>query len=1832
MDFHFGTPSRLERQIAQDLMQDQSELDLSLPGGAAAANGSMSTSTRHPLTSYTNNHASYSRASASSAGSFRDDPSFDISNNPGPLKEAQKPPPSLAAAVARSHNPQQSPVQAKENVQPRPGSSQSSSASSSAGPRAKHGSAPPVEEEPEHGIPPFSASSSISMDQNADNSRTHQFPDPYGHLRAPSPPLTSTPQRAGPASTVGSRSRTTMTIRQAHFGDAGGRSVSRSRGTAFDSTLGSTTQGAKSLRSASSALEDLTESSIASEDRDVDQDAAATDGADAVSSRRTPAAARDFVVYDTVSAAAPSETEEGSAADADADAEVQTGTMHLSEIDPQTQDGTTAPGVDVPESPRQPDPRDSPLAESSGSDWRRRREARRQLGDVNDESMIDDEEEDATRALAASHTDTQPTTAEAMGASGSTAQDDSSSMPPPPPSIDTSGQTGADVDGERSATTFSSPAAARLARQADRVVLGKSRLGRELDAGVTPSRVPPHEGSSRPGTGEDVDAGAVNGAATPRAQTSAADHEKMKAYLLNSVKATATIGSSRKDTRIRTLERLQAQAILSQTPARVPEETPQGDDETSPSSADAITPRHRMDRLGKANTFAAGRTPLPKGGIAELLRRGALSRLGDTSDRSGSMQSQVSPYAAYDGSSRGGQDNQTILESLAGLSEASSNDLTAPPQTSVHGPLGLRANTSFPGLGAAEVGTDANAAARPRVDPSRLAVYQSKLNARLDAENDELKRERDELSRQLEELRRQNGELRRGSTSESVSTDMKAAGSPLPGAQNNAAEDLLAERERANALDKEAQELADLLDEREREIETLHAELEQVRNGADSADAQGDRDPAGDERSGRSQASNDGETAQLRFEIEELQAQLKERDEDIMDLEDRLEDERKQFEQQVQQAKAYSFETLEKVEAARDEALDRADRLENELEESRQACDRLRAELDSQQARAEGRDSAETENVELRQQVSSLSRKAQQLEREVETARSESKEASDRASEHAERVQALERQVEAWKAEVADLEADLEEERHRAERADDELAALRAEEQDPDATAKRSDLTRSVGSQRSRSSADRRAASLERQLTSARETIEQLQSQIEGRASSPTSEADNVRAKDLEVQLLKKQKSELQLRVDEYRKMISAGVGSSLALLSQQQQEQDQEMARSGDKGSKLSPTTPGGRSPLPKSVLNLRHISPMKTPRSPAPLSEASWLYNESSLGGAGVAERIAFLESALDEANASIDAKLQKLDSAGVAHLTLAERLERANQRIAELEAELERLRMRASAAAGAAGSSSFSVSDSPNKSTRSAVQRQRVFADVHAQLEALKSRWASDHDQLKTREAEVERREHELADRSRERREYRGVLAELDRFRTAAASLQDDLHAEQVRQREMLAKSKATSQEKADIETRLMSTQSELDAVKRKLQDKMGGLESLSRQLFDKSTRSDGSDPRSRSGMQAQVDALSQQVESAQAQVEELRQERHDLLSQRADLHAKFAKVNERYESVAADLAVSRQALAAHQAQLDEQIEQMEATHAALRSKRAEYAEVVGDRDRLRAERDDIVRDVGRFESELRRVRREADRQGSDLEALRAERERAQRKREKDDEDKERQRARDLQQVQELVRQLKLKTKEVEDVKAKLEEADRIRSAAPPPYVSSSHQAAVAQQHLLELRAQHAQECKGLMLQIRYLKAKLTRESDLRSDLAHQKTYITLLLRGLVEVDDEIDSLLLHLRIEGDERRRQRDDMVARFNPARRRWNVAIKAVRAGVRMRMMATKWQKACEMKNSLADAHQAVRQRRKDEAEAMARKGAGEGDKHGHLAAPRARRAPASQPSATTRP
>ncbi|SAM83788.1 uncharacterized protein UBRO_20788 [Ustilago bromivora] len=168
----------------------------------------------------------------------------------------------------------------------------------------------------------------------------------------------------------------------------------------------------------------------------------------------------------------------------------------------------------------------------------------------------------------------------------------------------------------------------------------------------------------------------------------------------------------------------------------------------------------------------------------------------------------------------------------------------------------------------------------------------------------------------------------------------------------------------------------------------------------------------------------------------------------------------------------------------------------------------------------------------------------------------------------------------------------------------------------------------------------------------------------------------------------------------------------------------------------------------------------------------------------------------------------------------------------------------------------------------------------------------------------------------------------------------------------------------------------------------------------------------------------------------------------------------------------------------------------------------------------------------------------------------------------------------QVRSLVDQLKSKTQEVDRIKTKLDELERSRtSSAPPPYAEEPS--------LIAARKMHQAECKGLILQIKYLKLKLNREMDLRADLTHQKQYISLLLQGLARSDAELGRLIFDLDLQHharDTRRRQSD--------AKRKWKKVLNAATAVARMQLLAKKAEEVVDIKQSLQKAHKEVKSRR----------------------------------------
>jgi sRNA-binding protein len=172
-------------------------------------------------------------------------------------------------------------------------------------------------------------------------------------------------------------------------------------------------------------------------------------------------------------------------------------------------------------------------------------------------------------------------------------------------------------------------------------------------------------------------------------------------------------------------------------------------------------------------------------------------------------------------------------------------------------------------------------------------------------------------------------------------------------------------------------------------------------------------------------------------------------------------------------------------------------------------------------------------------------------------------------------------------------------------------------------------------------------------------------------------------------------------------------------------------------------------------------------------------------------------------------------------------------------------------------------------------------------------------------------------------------------------------------------------------------------------------------------------------------------------------------------------------------------------------------------------------------MAAERSDVARTVSALEADLARVRREAEAFGRDLKALRAEKERAEEQERRKVEE-----ARKAQRAEKEARSAEKEAKEqakalVMEVKKHKEEArwerrEREAHICAAYALSLTHSLIYKTnktyrdgQVVSTLKLQHNKECKGLIVQIRYLKAKFTRESLLRCDLGYQKHYLLVLL---------------------------------------------------------------------------------------------------------------------------
>ncbi|KZT07323.1 uncharacterized protein LAESUDRAFT_124198 [Laetiporus sulphureus 93-53] len=238
---------------------------------------------------------------------------------------------------------------------------------------------------------------------------------------------------------------------------------------------------------------------------------------------------------------------------------------------------------------------------------------------------------------------------------------------------------------------------------------------------------------------------------------------------------------------------------------------------------------------------------------------------------------------------------------------------------------------------------------------------------------------------------------------------------------------------------------------------------------------------------------------------------------------------------------------------------------------------------------------------------------------------------------------------------------------------------------------------------------------------------------------------------------------------------------------------------------------------------------------------------------------------------------------------------------------------------------------------------------------------------------------------------------------------------------------------------------------------------------------------------------ADMLQKKVAQNAEIIEQLRQERSLLMADFKQLQQHYSEVSEHAKKLREEHAASQTTHDERRHQLDLRLLEIEELKQALSAQADELQRAESEKKRIAAEKSDVARSVAELEADLQRVKKNAEEFGRDLQLLRAQKERLEE--EKKHEQLRAERAQKQSQTQ--IRLLK------EELESRREQAKIVDQQ------SRNHVCAADEQQVATMKSQHNKECKGLLVQIHYLKAKFTRESTLRSDLGYQKHYLLVLL---------------------------------------------------------------------------------------------------------------------------
>lgn len=396
----------------------------------------------------------------------------------------------------------------------------------------------------------------------------------------------------------------------------------------------------------------------------------------------------------------------------------------------------------------------------------------------------------------------------------------------------------------------------------------------------------------------------------------------------------------------------------------------------------------------------------------------------------------------------------------------------------------------------------------------------------------------------------------------------------------------------------------------------------------------------------------------------------------------------------------------------------------------------------------------------------------------------------------------------------------------------------------------------------------------------------------------------------------------------------------------------------------------------------------------------------------------KIEVLQARLAFLNADIDHKLDNWPS--LSKKEVLAKLEFAENRVLDLEAELKQLR--------AAEPSSQPRSSRSESLSKSSDERNRAYTVVVNELNELRSKWANDVQKFQLQKEEMERVRSGLqsrndvmsreAENQRERERIQRISArkttqtvrqvsveresitkepirdrsltpffrfhpqqQLERARKVTEAFELELKEGRSHLEALDSQSRDSFISRSGIEARLAQTETKFSQVQQSLLQKQRKYEELNDELLQNS--------RGAGDVHIQLSALSNEVAEAKREVERIQVEKEEIINTKSELKNEYQKIKAHHESVYAELRTAREAMYAHQEQLDEQVCTIEALHAALNRGNMELEKASGERDRLSLERGGILSEVKDLHSTLLRLRREGGQLSEDMSKLRSER---------------------------------------------------------------------------------------------------------------------------------------------------------------------------------------------------------------------------------------------------